>query len=335
MPENPIAADPRPSGAPWDFAGSGIVVTGATGLYGRCLVGRLLAAGARLRTVSSRPPPPDFPLAAVDHRVGDLRDRCFADGVMAGMDAAFLLAGKRGSVGIQISRAATMLTDNLLVCYNSLDAACRAGVKRMVYASTVTVYPPMDVYREDLAWSAPPHPGDQYVAWAKRMAEKLIEAQQVQYGRATTAVVRPVNTFGPHDNFDPATALVVPALIGRALSGENPLVVWGDGSAVRDFLFVSDAVDGLLLAFDKGIGQGAINLGSGRGHSIREVVNAVVAATGFAGEVVWDSAKPAGEARKVADTTRAREILGFAPKVDLGEAIRRTVDWYRTTRDRN
>jgi GDP-L-fucose synthase len=141
-----------------------------------------------------------------------------------------------------------------------------------------------------------------------------------------------VNTFGPHDDFAPETALVVPALIGRALSGETPFTVWGDGSAVRDLLYVSDAVDGMLLAYEKGIGEGAFNIGSGHGYSIREVVAAVLAATGHNVEVNWDTAKPTGEARKVADITRARNILGYDPKVGLPEAIALTVDWFRRNR---
>jgi len=311
------------------YRGSRILVTGATGLIGRELIERLLTRDVKLRTTSRRPPPPDFPIDRVEHHVGDLMDRGFARKITAGVQGLFHLAGRRGSIGIQNTLTATMLGENLMICLNVLDAARKAGVGRILYASTVTVYPPMAVYREDLAWSGDPHPGDQYVSWAKRIAEKFIEAQDIEYGSRNTAIVRPVNTFGPHDNFDPQTALVVPALIARALSGENPLLVWGDGSAVRDFLYVSDTVDGILLAFEKGIGKGAINLGSGRGHSIREVAAAVVKATGYRGKVVWDASKPAGEPSKVADIARAREILGFEPKVDLETAIDRTVAWYR------
>lgn len=311
------------------YRGRRILVTGATGLIGRELVGRLLAQDAKLRTTSRRPPPPDFPIDRVEHHVGDLTDRGFARQVTAGIDGLFHLAGRRGSIGIQNTLTATMLGENLMICLNVLDAARKAGIGRILYASTVTVYPPMAVYREDLAWSGDPHPGDQYVSWAKRIAEKFIEAQDIEYGSASTAIVRPVNTFGPYDNFDPQTALVVPALIARAVSGEDPLVVWGDGSAVRDFLYVSDTVDGILLAFEKGIGKGAINLGSGHGHAIREVAAAVIKATGYRGKVAWDASKPAGEPRKVADIARARDILGFRPKVDLETAIARTVAWYR------
>lgn len=315
--------------AAWNHRDKTILVTGATGLIGRNLVDRLLSSGARLRTTSRRDPPADFPSDKVEHLVGDLADRGFADRAMHAVDGLFHLAGRRGSIGIQRTQAATMLGENLMICFNVLDAARRANVGRILYTSTVTVYPPMEVYREDLVWSGNPHPGDQYAAWAKRMAEKFIEAQEIQYGLHNTAIVRPVNTFGPHDNFDPQTALVVPALIGRALSGENPFVVWGDGSAVRDFLYVSDAVDGIMLAFEKGVGKGAFNLGSGHGTSIRDLVTAVLRATGQSAPVQWDTSKPSGEPRKVADITRAREILGFAPKTDLETAIARTVEWYR------
>lgn len=313
------------------YAGKRILVTGATGLIGRALVPRLLDRGAIVRTTSTSAPTRGFPHHArsVEHLVGDLTDRGFADRAALGMDGVIHLAGRRGSVGIQTTRAATMLGENTLICMNTLEAARRAGVARIVYTSTVSVYPPMDIYREDLAWSGNPHPADQYAAWAKRMAEKLIEAYKIQYGMDNIAIVRPVNTFGPYDNFDPKTALVVPALIGRALSGENPFVVWGDGSAVRDFLYVDDAAEGLLLAYEKGLGQGPINLGSGRGYSIREIVNAVLAHAGLAPELRWDTTKPAGEPRKVADLTRARAILGFEPKIDVAEGIQRTIAWYR------
>ena len=310
------------------YEGRRILVTGAAGLYGRALVPKLLAKGAQVRTTSRTPPAPT--LGPTEHLLGDLTDRRFAEAAVDGVDAVFHLAGRRGSIGLQTKKAATMLGENALICLNTLAAAQRAGVKATVYVSTVTVYPPMAVYREDLAWSANPHPGDQYAAWAKRIAEKYIEALAIEHGFSDVAVVRPVNTFGPFDDFDPDTALVVPALIGRAERRESPFVVWGDGSAVRDFLYVDDAVRGLLLAYERGLGRGPINLGSGTGHSIRSLAEAVLSATGHPGMISWDTSKPAGEPSKVADITRAREILGFKPEVPLTEAIARTVAWYRS-----
>ncbi|NDC64909.1 MAG: NAD-dependent epimerase/dehydratase family protein, partial [Planctomycetia bacterium] len=303
---------------------------GAAGLYGRALVPKLLALGAKVRTTSRTQPAPA--LGPTEHLLGDLTDRRFAEAAVDGIDTLFHLAGQRGSIGLQTTKAATMLGENALICLNTLAAAQRRGVKAVVYVSTVTVYPPMAVYREDLAWSANPHPGDQYAAWAKRIAEKYIEALAIEHGFADVAVVRPVNTFGPFDDFDPKTALVVPALIGRAERRENPFVVWGDGSAVRDFLYVEDAVRGLLLAYERGLGKGPINLGSGTGHSIRTLAEAVLAATGHPGTLTWDASKPAGEPSKVADISRAREILGFEPEISLTEAIARTVTWYRSNK---
>ena len=309
------------------YQGRRVLVTGAAGLYGRALVPRLLGLGAEVRTTSRTPPAPA--LVSSEHRIGDLTDRRFAEEAVQGIDAVFHLAGRRGSIGIQTTKAATMLGENALICLNTLAAAQRAGVKALVYVSTVTVYPPMAVYREDLAWSANPHPGDQYAAWAKRIAEKYVEALAIEHGFADVAVVRPVNTFGPFDDFDPKTALVVPALIARAERREYPFVVWGDGSAVRDFLYVDDAVRGLLLAYERGLGRGPINLGSGTGHTILALAEAVLAATGHPGPIAWDTSNPAGEPSKIADTTRAREILGFRPEVTLADAIARTVAWYR------
>jgi GDP-L-fucose synthase len=316
--------------APRLYQGRRILVTGAAGLYGRTLVPRLLALGAEVRTSSRTPPRPALPSS--EHRLGDLTDRTFAETTMEGIDAVFHLAGRRGSIGLQTAKAATMLGENALICLNTLAAAQRAGVKAFVYVSTVTVYPPMAVYREDLAWSGNPHPGDQYAAWAKRIAEKFVEALAIEHGFTDIAVVRPVNTFGPFDDFDPENALVVPALIGKAERRESPFGVWGDGSAVRDFLYVDDAVRGLLLAYERGLGQGPINLGSGVGHSIRTVAEAVLTATGHPGPIAWDTTKPTGEPSKVADTTRAQEILGFRAEVPLIQAIARTVEWYRSHR---
>ncbi len=314
--------------SPHDYAGQQVLITGATGLIGRELARRLVEAGARVRTTSTHAPAEPF-AGAEAHLVGDLLDRSFADQVTAGMEGLFHCAGRRGSIGIQTTRATTMLADNLLIDFNVLEAARRQGVGRVVYLSTVSVYPPVPLYQEDLAWSANPHPGDQFAAWAKRMGEKLIEAHGVQYGLANAAIVRPVNTFGPYDSFNAPTALVIPALIKRVMDGQNPLVVWGDGSAVRDFLYVEDLVEGLLLAYEKGIGEGPINLGTGRGFSIREVVDAIVKASGLKPVLQWDTSKPTGEARKVADITRARRILGFEPKVALADGIAATIAWYR------
>lgn len=318
----------------WQYKNRLHLITGATGLYGRELVKRLVGRGALVRTVSRGPRPDDdvFNNDKVEHIMGDLKDPRIAQSVMKDAVALFHLAGLRGSIGIQTTRAADLLAGNLMVCFNVLEAARLAALDRVVYVSTVTVYPPMAEYKEELAWSANPHEGDQYVAWSKRMAEKLLEAQEIQYGKSKYVVVRPVNTFGPFDNFDPDSALVVPALIRRSIEETGPFVVWGDGSAIRDFLYISDAIDGILLAFERGIGLGPFNIGSGCGYSIREVAETVLRATGRDLRIEWDASKPSGEPKKIANVDKARRLLGFAPKISLQDAISKTVTWYKAQR---
>ncbi|MCR9257497.1 MAG: NAD-dependent epimerase/dehydratase family protein [Alphaproteobacteria bacterium] len=309
------------------FDGRTILVTGATGLIGRSLVPGLMDLGATVRTASRSAAPGDWP----DHRRGDLRDPAFVDDICAGIDGLFHLAGIRGAISWQRAEAATLLGENLLMDLLVLRAT--AAVPRRVYTSTVTVYPSLDGdAREDQAWDGDPHPSAEYVAWSKRMAEKFIEAQALQSGRGNTAVLRLVNSFGPHDDFDPETALVVPALIHRIETGENPLTVWGDGSAVRDFLFVEDAVEGLIRGYLQGIGEGPINIGSGSGLSIREVVETLVAVSGRDIQIAWDDTKPAGAARKVVATEKARHLLGFSARTPFAEAAAQTLAWYRANR---
>jgi GDP-L-fucose synthase len=312
------------------FQGKRILVTGATGLFGHGLTNRLVALGASVRAVSRGQR--RIALPEVEHLAGSLANPDFAARAVAGMDGLFHCAGLRGSIGIQTARAADMLAGNMLIDFHTLEAARRAEVGRILYVSTVSVYPPLPVYQEDLAWSADPDPGHQYVSWAKRMAEKLIEAHRVQYGFEGATIVRPVNTYGPHDDFNENTALVIPALIRRMLDGEDPFTVWGDGKAIRDFLYIDDCVDGMLLAYARGLGRGPFNLGSGRGYSIGEVVDAIVAASGLSPRIAWDTSRPAGEARKVADITRAHRELGFAPSTTLADGIARTIAWYREAR---
>jgi len=315
-------------GAP--LSGQRILVTGATGLIGRALVPRLLDHGAEVRTAARRPMPADWS-GQVDHRRGDLRDPAFVSAVVDGIDGLFHLAGIRGAISRQRAEAATLLGENLLMDLLVLRAS--AAIQRRVYASTVTVYPPLaGDAREDRAWDGNPHASAEYVAWAKRMAEKFIEAQALETGCETTAVLRLVNSFGPHDDFDPATALVVPALIHRIEAGENPLTVWGDGSAVRDFLYVDDTVEGLLLGYERGIGKGPINIGSGSGLSIRTVVDTLVKVSGKDIEIAWDPSKPAGAARKVVDIAKARRELGFEARTPFDVAAGKTLGWYRDRR---
>ena len=308
------------------YAGKKVLVTGGTGLIGRYLVRRLLTLGARTTVVSlDEAPPPD----GYEFVRGDLRDFQFCKSVVTGQQYVFHLVGVKGSVGIGRSMAASFLVPTLQCNTNVLEASRLAGVERVLYTSTLGVYPPAPVLKEDDAWTAPPQHADRYAGWAKRIGELQVQAYKEQYNWCPIAIVRPANVYGPGDNFDPKTAMVVPALIARTASGENPLCVWGDGKAVRDFIFSDDVARGMLLAVALAADGTPINLGSGKGISIREAVETIVASAGGTTRITWDTSKPTGEDVRVLDVARARERLGFQCLYSFREGIERTVQWYR------
>lgn len=163
---------------------------------------------------------------------GNLVDWTFCQQIAQGMDFVFHLAGIKGSVGIGTSKAASFFVPHILINTLMIEAARQADVQRYLFTSSVAVYHLAPLFVEDEAWAAPPHPTDRFAAWAKRIGELQAEAYQIEYQWDRIAIVRPANVYGPSNNFDLRTAMVIPALVSRVASGENPLVVWGDGSAV-------------------------------------------------------------------------------------------------------
>jgi GDP-L-fucose synthase len=307
-----------------------VLVTGGTGLIGQPLVQKLLERGAQVRVASLDDPSRVHPEA--EFMSGNLMDWEFSKKITAGRDYVFHLAGIKGSVSLGKTRAASFFVPHLLMNTLTMEAAYRAGVERYMYTSTVGVYPEADVFREDDAWKGPPYPGDRFPGWAKRMGELQAEAYKIEYGWDKIAIVRPTNVYGPYDNFDPQTAMVIPALIARVASGENPLVVWGDGTPVRDFLFSHDCADGMLLALERGANCTPVNLGGGHRTSIRQIAEMIGACFPVTPRIEFDPTKPGGQPLRVMDTTRAKEMLGFAPQTSVGEGLRKTVEWYLSNR---
>lgn len=264
---------------------------------------------------------------------GNLMDWEFCRKIVGGMDYVFHLAGIKGSVSLGKTRTASFFVPHLLMNTLMMEAAYRANVARYLYTSSVGVYPPADVFFEDDAWKGPPYPSDRFPGWAKRMGELQAEAYKIEYGWEKVAIVRPTNIYGPYDNFDPQTAMVIPALIARVAAGENPLVVWGDGSPVRDFLFSHDCAEGMLLALELGANCTPINLGGGHRTSIKQIAEIIGACFPEPPRIEFDPSKPAGQPLRVMDIHRAKEMLGFSPRTSIEQGVRQTVEWYLSNRD--
>ncbi len=301
-----------------------ILVTGGTGLIGRPLVEMLLVAGARVR-VASLDDPSRAP-AGVDFKRVNLMQFNNCLDVCKGMDYVFHLAGIKGSPAMTAKKPASFFVPTLTFNTNMMEAARQCGVKRYLYTSSVGVYAPAEVFYEDDVWKTVPSEYDKFAGWAKRMGELQAEAYKIEYGWDQVVIVRPSNVYGPFDNFDPNNAMVIPSLIRRAVDGENPFVVWGDGSPIRDFIFSEDVAQGMILAMEKMPPQ-PINLGSGQGVRIKDLVEIITDQMKTKPTVVWDTSKPTGDKKRLADISRAKSI-GFKPRVSLEEGIKRTIEWF-------
>ena len=307
-----------------------VLVTGGTGLLGMALVELLLQKGAKVRVVSLDPS--ELLSPAVEFFNLDLLEWENCLKACDGVDYAFQLACVKGGVGLRESRAVNFLEGNALVNLQMLRAAHQSGVRKYMYCSSIAVYPDAEIFREDEVWDKPPHPSNKYASWGKRIGELQCEAYLEQYGYKTS-ILRPANIYGPFDNFDSLSAMVVPALIARIANGEDPLVVWGDGNQVRDFLYVKDCVRGMTEALEKYYECDPLNLGSGVPTTIREVVETILKYTPSQPKVVWDTSRPIGNRIRLMDMTKARLKLGFKPAYSLDRGIKETVEWYLAHKD--
>ncbi len=303
------------------FGGRAVLVTGGTGLIGRQVVKLLCDAGAHVRIVSLDRVTVD---ERAEHVLGDLTSFDFCKEVTRRMDCVCHLAGIKGSAGVSTGMIATHFVPTLMMNTNVLEACRVNGVQKVVYTSSIGAYASTDVFRES-DYRLDSLPMD-FAGWAKRVAELQVEAYHTQYGLESFAVVRPSNVYGPGDNFDPDNAMVIPSLMCRIHRGEDPLVVWGDGSAVRDFVYSRDVAEGVVLALCHGTKGGFVNLGSGRECTIRQLIEALNAFLDFRYE--FDASKPTGYPKRVMDISLARERLGYDPSTSLLDGLQETWAWY-------
>jgi GDP-L-fucose synthase len=303
------------------FKEKNVLITGGTGLIGRQVVEILCDAGARVKVISLDHVVVD---ERAEHILGDLTDFSLCQEITKGIDFVFHIAGIKGSIEVTQSRPASFFVPLLMFNTNILEACRLNKVEKVVYTSSIGAYSSAEIFHENKNLEGPPM--DLYPGWAKRMAELQVKAYQIQYGLKNYAVVRPCNVYGPGDNFDPENAMVIPTLMYRILRKDDPVIIWGDGSAIRDFAYSRDVAEGVILALYHGTGDGFVNLGSGTGVSIRELVEILHSFLDF--NYRFDTEKPSGFPRRVMDISLARERINYNPETSLRDGLQTTWDWY-------
>jgi GDP-L-fucose synthase len=297
-----------------------VLVTGGGGFLGSHLCERLQADGHEVFAARRT----DYDLT----KEGDAA-RLFAD---AAPDLVYHLAAEVGGIGANRSNPGRYWYANLQMGVNVLEQARVHRTNKLVLVGTVCAYPKHAAvpFREAEIWDGYPEETNAPYGIAKKTLLVGAQAYREQYGLDSIYLL-PTNLYGPGDNFDLATSHVIPALIRKMLESPEQVVLWGDGSPTREFLYVDDCVDGLVLAAERYDGAEPVNLGSGVETSIRETAELVAELVGFDGEIVWDTTMPNGQPRRSLDVSRAETLFGFRARTALREGLERTVAWYRST----
>jgi len=303
------------------FKHKNVLITGGTGLIGRQVVRILCDAEANVKIVSLDKIITD---ERAEHVFGDLSDFSLCRQLVKDMDFVFHVAGVKGSVKVTQEKPASFFVPLLMMNTNVLEACRLEKVDKVVYVSSVGAYPSAEVFVENDDSDGAPM--DMFPGWAKRMAEMQVKAYSVQYGLKNFSVVRPANIYGPGDNFDPENAMVIPSLMHRIYSKEDPVMIWGDGSAIRDFAYSEDIAEGIILALYFGTDGKYVNLGSGIGYSIKELVETLHKVVDFNYE--FDITKSSGFPRRIMDISLARKRICFDPTTSLLDGLTKTWDWF-------
>jgi GDP-L-fucose synthase len=309
-----------------DLSRKRVLVTGGAGFLGSWVVRRLEAEGCRAITVPRS-------------RDWDLVQEAAVRGLYEAVrpDVVIHLAARVGGIGANRAHPGRFFYDNLMMGTLLMEQARRHGVEKFVAIGTVCCYPKYTPvpFREETLWDGYPEETNAPYGMAKKMLLVQGQAYREEYG-LNVVFLLPVNFYGPRDNFDPATSHVIPALIRRCVEAKeahrDEIVVWGTGKATREFLYVEDAAEAVVLATARYDYAEPVNVGAGFEISIAELVERIVALTGFEGRVVWDDSKPDGQPRRCLDTSRAEREFGFRARTTFADGLERTVRWYLAAR---
>jgi GDP-L-fucose synthase len=318
------------------FKNAKILVTGGTGFVGVNLIKRLLDLGARVAATLHHKDP-----VLKDERIRyvrcDLRkpDDCTA--AVQGSDYVFMCAANTSGAAVIEKTPLVHLTPNVLMNISMLDAAYQAGIKKFLFISSNVVYPAVDYPVKEADVTNEFYEKYFISAWMKRFSEVVCEmyASKITHPMKV-CVVRPGNIYGEFDDFEWATSHVIPALIRKVVERHKPLEVWGDGNDLKEFIYVQDFIDGMLLAMEKTEGFETINVASGHPCTVKDVLNILLKVDNYAdSKIVFNTSKPTMIPTRLIDISRAKSRLGFQPKVSLEDGLRRTLEWYRSTVKQN
>jgi GDP-L-fucose synthase len=310
------------------FASRRFTVTGGAGFLGRFVVAKLREIGCAEPFVPR--------IEQYDLRSDEGIRSMLADGRP---DVLIHLAAVVGGIGANRENPGRFLYDNLIMGTRLIEESRLAGVSRFVCIGTICAYPKFTPvpFKEEELWNGYPEETNAPYGLAKKMLLVQLQAYRQQYGFDGIYLL-PVNLYGPGDNFDPESSHVIPALIRKCVeardSGAEFVECWGTGAATREFLYVEDCAEGIILAAEKLGDSEPVNLGSGREIPIRHLAELIAEKTGFRGKLVWDPGKPDGQPRRCLDTSRARERLGFVAGTSLEDGLVRTIEWYEQQRPR-
>ena len=297
-----------------------MVVTGGAGFLGTHLVAKLKEHGATNIVV---------PLS----RDNDLREKDACTRAVAGADVVIHLAANVGGIGYNRDYPGTLFYDNLLMGVHLMEESRKAGVSKFVAVGTICAYPkfaPIPFKEEDL-WNGYPEETNAPYGLAKKMMLVQSIAYRQQYG-FNSIFLLPVNMYGPGDNFSVKSSHVIPALIKKFVEAKQKstehVEVWGTGRATREFIYVKDAAEGIILAAEKYDKSDPVNIGAGFEISIKDLAEKIKTIVGYAGEIVWDKTKPDGQPRRMLDTSRAKAEFGFTATTDFSQGLSKTIEWY-------
>ncbi|MFT3694639.1 MAG: GDP-L-fucose synthase [Kofleriaceae bacterium] len=308
------------------WANKRVLVTGGGGFFGSFVVDQLRARGATELIVPRK-------------REVDLVDRNAVRALFADVKphVVFHLAARVGGIGANKDNPGLFLFDNAMMGLHVIEEARLAATQKVVIAGTICAYPKFAPipFREDDMWNGYPEETNAPYGVAKKMLLVQSQAYREQYG-LDSIMLFPVNMYGPRDNFDLHTSHVIPAMIKKFISatehGDSVVTLWGDGSPTREFIYVEDAAEGMVLGAERYDSSDPVNLGSGAEISIEELARTIAYATGYHGDIVWDTSQPNGQPRRRLDVSRAKERFGFIAKTSLADGLAKTIAWYKEHR---